>query len=232
MNGESSVDANGFLYDALVMHIDVGRGQMIFTVGDSTHRVKSPHVDSFSQGAIGRLRLPTDRASFVFQTYADQRLRRAPELDDLLKNRWGWRIGQRRFAIKSGVLPGHNGSVIACDTAEFAIPLPREFLDFCKDRRVEPTAILRGFVSNVCSLASVFERPREDDYRHDGNRACDLAKAYIQCVLGDSAEDSNESRPLIKRRRRRRVPENAPKEPLLPDNSRSGRAPAPPMPQK
>jgi hypothetical protein len=231
VNGESVLESV-FLYDATVAHIDATRGQMTFVIGDKTHRVKSPHVSSFAQGAIGRLQLPTDRTSFVFQTYADQRLRRAPDLDDSSQGRWGWRIGQRSFLVKSGVLPGHNGSVVACDTEELVIALPREFVDFCKERRIEPIAILRGFVGNACSLSSVFERPREDDYRHDGIRACDLAKAYMQCVLGEHGEDSNEERPLGKRRRRRRAAVITPTQPKVSDSSRSGVAPATSVPQK
>jgi hypothetical protein len=233
VSGESAVDGNGFLYDAIATHIDPSRGLLTFTVGDATHRVRSPYVDSVSQGAVGRLRLPTDSVTFVFHVYADQRLRRAPQLDDLPQNSWGWRIGERRFAVKSGVLPGHNGSVVARDTEDLVLPLPREFLDYCRDRRVEPLTILRGFVSNVCSLSSVFERPREDDYRHDGSRACELATSYMQCILGDLEEDSQKRGTLVKRRRRRRssteaIPEAPKKATEKPPNA----APASLSPQK
>jgi hypothetical protein len=206
---ESSVDENRFLYDAIATQIDSSRGLLTFTVGDATHRVRSPYVDSISQGAVGRLRLPSDKASFAFHVYADQRLRRAPDLDDLQQDRWGWRIGERRFGVRSGVLPGRNGSVVACDTEDFVIPIPREFLDYCRERGVEPLRILRGFVSNVCALTSGFERPREDNYRHDGVRACELATTYMQCIVGEFDEDSHGAERAVRKRRRRRVSEVA-----------------------
>src|SRR5690242_18688122 len=88
-----------YLYDATLTQVDAVRGILIFTVGETTHRITYPHVGFFSAGAIGRLGLPAEGREFTFQAYPDQRLRRAPELDQLQERRWGWRIGERQFLI-------------------------------------------------------------------------------------------------------------------------------------
>jgi hypothetical protein len=205
VNEDSQVDGDGYLYDAIVIRVDAAHGTMLFTVGDATHRVKSQHVISFSQGAVGRLRLPTERDSFVFQTYADQRLRRAPELDDPREDRWGWRIGTRRFAVKSGLLPGYNGLVVPLDMETLALQLPREFLDYCHGRKLTPATVLRSFIGDLCVLSSPFERPREDGYTGSGSDACELAMAYFRHAF-DYVDDPAPRKKLNTVKRRRRQP--------------------------
>jgi hypothetical protein len=208
VNEDSQLDGDGYLYDAIVTRVDAGHGTMLFTVGEATHRVKSPHVISFSQGAVGRLRLPTERDSFVFQTYADQRLRRAPELDDPREDRWGWRIGTRRFAVTSGLLPGYNGSVVPRDTETLALPLPREFLDYCHGRKLTPATVLRSFIGDLCVLSSPFERPREDGYTSSGSDACELANAYFKHAFDNGDDSGQGEKPTTVKRRRRQARNN------------------------
>jgi hypothetical protein len=176
------VDASDdrYLYDAVLMRIDSVRGILIFNVGGATHRVSSPLFSCFSPGAVGRLRLPTEREPFAFQTYADQRLRRALEADDVGGNRWGWRIGERRFVVQSGLLPGHDGAVVRRDTEAVALDLPREFLDFCDGRGLNPATVLRVFIGDLCGLSNLFECPREDGYTSNGSDERDLAKGYFE----------------------------------------------------
>src|SRR3978361_1596106 len=95
-----------YVYDATLIQLDSTRGALTFTVNDTTHRVTCPYVSSFNIGAIGRLRLPTKDRDFAFNAYPDQRLRRAPKLDQPAERRWGWRIGQRQFTVEVGVVPG------------------------------------------------------------------------------------------------------------------------------
>jgi hypothetical protein len=148
------------------------------------HRVSSPHISYFSPGAVGRLRLPTEQEPFAFHVYADQRLRRAPELDDPREQRWGWRIGERRFGVRSGLLPGRNGLVVRRDTEALTLDLPREFLIFCEIRGLKPDMVLRTFVGDLCELSSLFECPREDGYSSSGSDEREFAKGYFQRAFG------------------------------------------------
>jgi hypothetical protein len=206
MNEESHLDNDGFLYDAILAQLDASRGTLVFIVGDATHRVNSPHVLSFSLGAIGRLRLPTEPGSFAFQMYADQRLRRTPELDDVRDQRWGWRIGERRFTVKSGLLPGHNGAVVSSDTDALTLALPREFVHHCQSRQLTPASVLRAFVGDLCALSSPFERPREDGYSSGGSVQSELARAYFQRAFEDVGDPAHPGKLKgVKRRRRQPV---------------------------
>lgn len=217
MNEASQRDGDGYLYDAIVTQLDPVRGAMAFTVGDATHRVNSAHVVSFSPGAIGRLRLPTARDSFVFQTYADQRLRRAPELDDLREQRWGWRIGERRFAVTSGLLPGHNGAVVPRDTDALTLELPREFVGHCQSRGLTPANVLRSFIGDLCVLSSVFERPREDGYTSGGSDQSELAKAYFQRAFDYLDDPAHRPKTKTVKRRRKQARES-----LFAESSKTG----------
>jgi hypothetical protein len=175
---------DGYLYDAALTQVDTARGTLIFTVGETVHRVSSGHVSSFSVGAIGRVRLPTEGQGFAFHVYADQRLRRAPELDEPRVRRWGWRIGERRFTVQAGLVPGRAGKVIRRDTQTLALDLPREFLQFCEVRGLSPESILRAFVADLCGLMNLFVCPREDGYSSSGSDERFRAMEYFQRTWG------------------------------------------------
>jgi hypothetical protein len=198
---------DGFIYDAIVMRVDVSRKSVIFSVAELSYCVRSPHVECFSAGAVGRLRLPTDQHGFAFQTYADQRLRRAPELDDLGARRWGWRIGPRSFTVKLGLIPGRNGAVVPNDTDSVQLEVPREFLQFCESRDLVALQVLRAFIGDLCDLANVFERPREDGYSSAGPAARDQARAYLESAFSSAPEcrpESSETPSTDQPRRRKR----------------------------
>jgi hypothetical protein len=202
MSADFDTSHEEYLYDAILTQIDSARGLLIFSVGNATHRVSSPHISCFSPGAAGRLRLPTEREPFAFHIYADQRLRRAPELDDARDQRWGWCIGERRFAVRSGLLPGRNGSVVQADTEAVTLDLPREFLDFCETRGLKPARVLGAYVADVCGLSSLFECPREDRYTSGGSDEREFAMAYFQRAFG--WVDEPEYRAKVKAARRAR----------------------------
>ena len=173
-----------YLYDATLTQVDAMRGVLIFTVGETTHRVTFQNVGFFSAGAIGRLRLPANGQDFAFYAYPDQRLRRAPELDQPQERRWGWRIGERQFLILAGVIPGRAGKVIRRDTHTLSLELPREFAEFCGIRGITPEKVLRGFIADLCSLMDSFVCPREDGYSSNGTDASRLATDYFKQTWG------------------------------------------------
>ena len=175
---------DGFLYDATLTQVDVARGTLIFQLGDTPHRVTSPHVSFFSQGAVGRLRLPTDRNEFAFHTYADQRLRRAPELDNPQEQRWGWRINERAFLVRTGLLPGRNGNVVHLDAQVLPLEIPQEFITFCEVRGLTPSIVLRAFIADLCEIMNFFVCPREDGYSSSGSDERLYANQYFQRTFG------------------------------------------------
>jgi hypothetical protein len=175
---------DGFWYDAVLSHVDNARSMLTFTVAKVVHRVQLPHANYFSAGAVGRLRLAADGVAFAFHLYADQRLRRLPELDVPRERRWGWSVGDRRVLVEAGILPGRNGNVIKRDTESLALELPREFWDYCGDRGLTPREVLGAFVSDLCELTSLYESPREDGFCSNGSDERDHANQYFQRCFG------------------------------------------------
>jgi hypothetical protein len=198
---------DGYFYDAVVTELDVARQTAVFTVGDTLHQVQSAHVECLSLGAVGRLRPPTDRVALAFHMYADQRLRRASELDDVAANRWGWRIGSRVFTVKLGVLPGRNGAVVVGNTEAISVEVPREFFELCGSRGLAPASVLRVFIADLCGLSSFFERPREDGYSSSGRRGRDSATAFLESAFEKTGVISHpkDVEPKKPRRSRRRT---------------------------
>src|ERR1700730_10450128 len=152
------------LYDAVLTRIDAQAGVLVFSVAQRHHCVRSSHLSWWTLGAIGRLTLPVEGLGFSFFPYPDQRLRRAPDRDDLRRERWGWRVAKRRFTAKAGIVPGKDGALASKDTEGIQLELPREFLDFCSRRKIPPDQLLRGFVADLCELMNWCSCPREDGY--------------------------------------------------------------------
>ena len=194
--------ADGYLYDAILSQIDEVRGLLVFVIAGKTHRVTYAHVSSFSQGSVGRLRLPTDQVGFAFHIYADQRLRRAPELDQVSDGKWCWRINDRQFYVRAGLLPGRNGLVVPQDTQEVRLDLPREFLAYCETRGLTPTTVLRAFVADLCEIQNLFAHPREDGYSSNGSDERMLAREYFERTFGWTEDPAYRSKTGPRRRGR------------------------------
>jgi hypothetical protein len=173
------------LYDAVLTRIDESARVLIFNVAHTPHCVSSPHFGSWWHvGMVGRLSLACDTQPFGFFAYPDQRLRRAPERDDLRRQRWGWRIAQRRLTAKAGVIPGKDGALVTEDTEPVCLDLPREFLNFCANRNIQPEVVLRGFMADLCELMNWCSCPREDGYCSNGSDERMYAQAYFQRAYG------------------------------------------------
>jgi hypothetical protein len=181
-----------YLYDATLIQLDTLRGALVFKVGDATHRVTYPHVSSFNVGAIGRLRLPASGREFSFNTYPDQRLRRAVALDQPVTRRWGWSIGERQFTVEAGVVPGRAGKVIQRDTQPLRLEIPSEFERLCNSRGVAPDRMLSTFIADVCELTNFYGCPREDGYCTSGEESHQLALDYVNRTWG-TEEDSSQA---------------------------------------
>jgi hypothetical protein len=177
-------DDEQYLYDAVLTRVNAAAGVLTFNVDDANHRVSYPQVTTWAIGTVGRLRPSTDPRGFAFHSYVDQRLRRAPELDDPSQQHWGWRIGERRFFVRSGLLPGQNGEVVRRDTEQLVLDLPREYLNYCGDRGLTPAAVLRAFIADLCELFNWKASPREDGYSTNGSEERLFAEAYFQSCFG------------------------------------------------
>jgi hypothetical protein len=200
----SDEETDLFLYDAIVMQVDAGRRALAFSANGESHTLYCEHASSFSVGAIGRLRLPTAGQPFAFQVYADQRLRRATDFDEKANHRWGWRIGERKFTVHWGILPGRNGAVVSRDLARLEIDIPHELIDLCARSSVEPKAVLKSFIGSLCKLTSPFERPREDGYSNISAELADIAVEYFQTAFHPTPTELMP--PRQHRGRRRKTP--------------------------
>jgi len=173
-----------YLYDAVLSRIDAEAGVLTFTVAAAEHAVNYRPVATWTVGTVGRLRLSTDPRGFAFHAYVDQRLRRDPGLDDVRRQQWGWRIDERHFCVRSGVLPGQNGDVVRRDTQRLVLHLPREYLNYCADRGLKPATVLRAFIADLCELFDWNACPREDEYSTNGSDERLYAEAYFQRCFG------------------------------------------------
>ena len=181
------------IYDARLRSFDQCARIATFEADGVSHCVGSIDEIWWRVGTIGRLRLPSERSSFGFLAYPDQRLRRRPADDDPLRNLWGWQIDATHFASKAGVVPGRDGLVVAEDTDALVLEIPRELINFCGAFKLLPETVLRGFVADLCALVSSRDCPREDGYSSTGGEGRRFAHAYFRVAypwLEDRRSDS------------------------------------------
>jgi hypothetical protein len=60
------------------------------------------------------------------------------------------------------------------------LELPPEFIALCRQDDVQPEAVLRGFIADLCIDNSL--EPRTDGYGNSGSEARLTALAYYVCV--------------------------------------------------
>ena len=171
-------------YDAVLVEIDEEAGVLVFNVAGTRHSFPSSGTVWWNRGAVGQLRFPDELSRFSFHPYPDQRLRRLPSEDDPRLNLWGWRIDDRQFAAKAGIVPGRNGLVVTQDTETLVIDIPREFIDLCEKSRLHPNTVLRGFIADLCALMNWAYCPREDDYSSNGSDERRMAQLYFERAYG------------------------------------------------
>ena len=183
MNIETGRETNEF-YDAVLAEIDEEAGVLVFNVAGTKHSICSSGTVWWKRGAVGHLRLPGERVPFSFYAYPDQRLRRLPTEDEPGRNLWGWRIDDRDFAAKAGIVPGRDGLVVTQDTETLVIGIPREFIDLCAKSKLHPKTVLRGFIADLCELMNWGYCPREDEYSSNGSDERRMARLYFERAYG------------------------------------------------
>jgi len=62
------------------------------------------------------------------------------------------------------------------------INLPEEFVALCADDMVCPTAILRGFIADLCGIIHWHSNPRVDGYNSNGSDEREFARRYYDRV--------------------------------------------------
>lgn len=62
------------------------------------------------------------------------------------------------------------------------LKLPPEFIELCRRDQVEPEAVLKGFVADLCELVNWAGPPRTDGYVSNGSDERLYAQAYYERV--------------------------------------------------
>lgn len=184
------------LYDVELLRVDAHTGTLYFAGGHLLTLARRDELRWWHVGEIGVLRLGVMPRGWGWRPYPDQRLRRAPERDDIASGRWAWRLiradagcADEYLLRKVGVIPGANGAFVRQDTQTVAIDLPREFRELCRAHRQQPAAVLRAFIADVCALKSLAKCPREDGYCSVGSDERRLARDYFDRAYGMYLED-------------------------------------------
>jgi hypothetical protein len=181
---KSAATADQARYDAILTAVDVEKGLLRVTCGPTNYAVRALLTHAWAVGTVGWLQFDSAEGAFAFIPYVDQRLRRAPQLDDPQCSRWGWRIGERTFAVKAPTVPGVSGAVVGEDIETISLDLPRELLDYCVTRHIVPRELLRAYIGDLCALVNRREAPREDGYGSNGQLARWLAREYCRTTFG------------------------------------------------
>ena len=62
------------------------------------------------------------------------------------------------------------------------LKLPAEFIELCASDQVEPEAVLKGFIADLCEIISWQSNPRTDGYSSNGSDERSYAMAYYERV--------------------------------------------------
>ena len=143
-------------------------------------------------GQVGVLRVPSDgHGGWYFNAYLEQRLRRMPERDAGDGSMWAWRLDGSEHVIElyAGVVPGLDGAFVPDETEVVELGLPLEFLNLCDDHGLDPVAVLRGFIADLCGLQNYVRSPREDGLSSHGSDERMYAQQWFERAYPDFGED-------------------------------------------
>lgn len=123
-------------------------------------------------GTLGRL------AVGGFVPYADQTLRRVPDLDT--ETELGWRCEARPagFRAPRSLLPGKEGAFIPAGE-RLELRIPPEFAALCAAKVTSPREVLEAFMADVADLSESLEMPREDGLGAKITSAGATAQSYF-----------------------------------------------------
>ena len=69
--------------------------------------------------------------------------------------------------------------------SQLLLDLPHEFLTLCRDHKIKPATVLRGFIADLCGLVSYAIDPRKDGYSSNGSDERLYAQRYYaRCGYG------------------------------------------------
>ena len=174
------------LYDAELIRIEPDCRLLVFRAAGRVYVLPTANTTWWAVGTIGRLSLRKDPAEYSFRAYPDQRLRRLDALDDADADAWAWTFTDtsRVVLVKAGVIPGRNGAVVPEETHALHLHVPHEFVRLCSRFKLNPAALLRAFIADLCALQNPASRPREDGYGSSGGDERLLAQAYFERAYG------------------------------------------------
>jgi hypothetical protein len=66
--------------------------------------------------------------------------------------------------------------------SSLTLKLPAEFIELCRRDQVEPEAVLRGFIADLCEIVSWHSNPRTDGYCSNGSDERRYAMEYYERV--------------------------------------------------
>jgi len=170
------------VFDAILVEVDEVAGRAYFVSNNLDFQMGLSAPMYWDLGTIGVLRFNDEGSCILFSAYPDQRLRRAPARDDVKHRRWGWMIDDHTFSVRAGIIPGLAGSVVRDECQPLEVLIPPEFVDLCEAHDLEPLAVLRGFIADLCQITDSRRCPREDRYCSSGSDERFLAREYIRCA--------------------------------------------------
>lgn len=170
------------IFDVQLVRIDRVSRLWVFAAAGRIYVLGNGRSGWWEIGTIGRLWKITANRDFEFTAYPDQRLRRCWECDDPTRSRWGWQLGEYRFSVKAGVIPGKDGAVLREDTESLEVAIPRELVDLCRRRGISSARLLRGFIADLCDLHNGAGAPREDGFESSGAEQRYWAQEYFRCA--------------------------------------------------
>lgn len=156
-------------------------------------------VDRGLIGQVGALSREVEwgrPASFRFEPYADQTLRRAPELDGpdpyaapgTQPRTVGWRCSQRPGGLRApvGVIPGIGGAYVEDGSQPLQLQVPAEFAELCRGRMTTAEAALTRFMGDACDLDSTRALPRADGLNCGSHEAVEAARHWVDVALPEA----------------------------------------------
>lgn len=137
---------------------------------------------------------PPRSEGVFFRAYAEQSLRRVPELDDGKGNiGWTWRLSPKRGFLTPGhIVPGKDCKWVPDETVPVTVRVPPEFLRECRRVQLSAVELLEGFIGDAAGIQNYADCPRADGFGSNGSDERDMAEAWIQRAYGMNAVDLDE----------------------------------------
>lgn len=137
-----------------------------------------------------------------FRDYADQSLRRVPELDSsdhgsdgeraVTVTGWSCDSYPNGFRAPAGVIPGEHGQFVPDETVAVSVRVPPEFVRECRRVQMTPEEVLCSFVGDLAGIRNSLACPRADGFGSNGSDERDFAERWLERAHGMNAVDLDE----------------------------------------